>query len=174
MAPRDTGSYHSPKLPFQINVEETSLLLDAAVRAGVKRVVLISSIAVVQRAVTAGEFLSADLPPGLNSIYGLTKVLQEETARYNHAQHGLQIVILRPAYICMGDTLEDNYGIRHPRVNWQFIHPRDIGVACARCVHPWESRVRSIFFDGWSRCRTEGRYRPPHVSAWLGTTIPIH
>ena len=129
MAPRAPGVYDSPKLPFEINVEGTALLMEAAARRGVKRVVLISSIAVVQQSMTAGDFLSTDLPPSPDSIYGLTKALQEETARYYHFRYGLEIAMLRPAYISMGDTLEDKYGRRRPSVNWQFIDPRDIGTA---------------------------------------------
>lgn len=129
MAPRAPGVYDSPKMPFEINVDGTAFLLDAAVRRGVKRVVLISSVAVVQQFMTAGKFLSTDLPSAPDSIYGLTKSLQEETARYYHSRHGLEIAMLRPAYISMGDTLEDKYGRRRPSVNWQFIDPRDIGAA---------------------------------------------
>ena len=129
MAPRAPGVYESPRLPFEINVGGTALLLDSAVRRGLKRAVLISSVAVVQQAMTAGQFLSMDLPPSPDSIYGLTKALQEEMARYYHSRHGLEIAILRPAYISKGDTLEDKYGVRRPSVNWQFIDPRDIGAA---------------------------------------------
>ncbi|MEI6491459.1 MAG: NAD(P)-dependent oxidoreductase [Verrucomicrobiota bacterium] len=129
MAPRAPGVYDSPKLPFEVNVEGTALLLDAAVKRKLKRVVLISSVAVVQQSMTAGQFLSIDLLPSPDSIYGLTKALQEETARYYHSRHGLEIAILRPAYISMGDTLKDKYGVSRPSVNWQFIDPRDIGAA---------------------------------------------
>jgi len=129
IAPRRPGVYDRPELPFAINVDGTALLLDAAVRRGIRRVVLISSTAVVQRAVVAGTFLTAELPASPDSIYGLTKALQEETARFYHTAHGLEIAMLRPAYISLGDTLEDKYGVRRPSVNWQFIDPRDIGGA---------------------------------------------
>lgn len=129
MAPRAPGVYDSPETPFDINVKGTALLLEAAARRGIKRVVLISSVAVVQRSLAGKEFLTGALPFRPDSIYGLTKVLQEETARYYHAQHGLEIAMLRPAYISMGDTLEDKYGRKRPSVNWQFIDPRDIGSA---------------------------------------------
>jgi UDP-glucose 4-epimerase len=129
MAPRQPGIYDSPDIPFAINVDGTAKLLDAAVHKGIKRVVLVSSVAVVQNALAAKVFLSGDLPSSPDSIYGLTKSLQEETARYYHTQHGLEIAILRPAYVCLGDSLEDKYGIQRPSVNWQFIDPRDIGQA---------------------------------------------
>jgi nucleoside-diphosphate-sugar epimerase len=129
MAPRHPGVYDSPDLPFAINVDGTALLLQAAVRHGIRRVVLISSTAVVQRAVLAGTFLDEEVKPCPDSIYGLTKALQEETARFYHAIHHLEIAMLRPAYISLGDTLVDKYGRRRESVNWQFIDPRDIGEA---------------------------------------------
>lgn len=134
MAPRAPGVYDSPEIPFDINVKGTALLLEAAVRHGVRRVVLISSVATVQRSLQENIFLTGTLPYCPDSIYGLTKVLQEETARYYHAQHGLEIAMLRPAYISMGDTLEDKYGRKRPTVNWQFIDPRDIGSAALAAI----------------------------------------
>jgi len=129
MAPRQPGVYDSPELPFAINVQGAAMLLDAAARHGVKRVVLISSISVVQESLAAGKFLDRNTPFAPDSIYGLTKVLQEQSAQYYHSRAGLEIAILRPAYICLGDNLEDKYGVRRPSVNWQFIDPRDIGRA---------------------------------------------
>lgn len=129
MAPRRPGVYDSPDLPFAINVNGTALLFEAAARHGISRVVLISSTAVVQRAVLAGTFLDGDVRACPDSLYGLTKALQEETARYYHFAHRLEIAMLRPAYISLGDTLEDKYGRRPESVNWQFIDPRDIGGA---------------------------------------------
>jgi nucleoside-diphosphate-sugar epimerase len=129
MAPRQPGVYDRPDLPFAINVDGTALLLDAAARHGIRRVVLISSTAVVQRAVLAGIYLDGNVAACPDTIYGLTKALQEETARFYHSTHGLEIAMLRPAYISLGDTLEDKYGVRRPSVNWQFIDPRDIGSA---------------------------------------------
>lgn len=129
MAPRAPGVYDSPDVPFDVNVKGAALLLQAAVRHRLQRVVLISSSAVVNKYQVAGEFLHRDLPLGPDSIYGLSKALQEETARYYHAHHGLEIAMLRPAYISLGDTLVDKYGRRRESVNWQFVDPRDIAGA---------------------------------------------
>jgi nucleoside-diphosphate-sugar epimerase len=129
MAPRAPGVYDTPEIPCDINVKGTALLMEAAAKHGVKRVVLISSVSVVGRAHTAGHYLSRELPPCPDSIYALTKAMQEEAARFYHAVRGLEIAILRPAYICLGDELVDKYGRKRPSVNWQFIDPRDIGQA---------------------------------------------
>lgn len=129
MAPRSPGMYDHPEIPLAVNVGGTASLLEAALRCGLRRVVLVSSVAVVHKALLRKEFLSASTPDCPDSIYGLSKMLQEQTAKYYHYQNGLEIAILRPAYVSLGDTLEDKYGIRRPSVNWQFIDPRDIGRA---------------------------------------------
>jgi nucleoside-diphosphate-sugar epimerase len=145
MAPRAPGVYDSAEIPFDINVKGTALLLDAAVRHGVKRVVLISSTATVQKFVNERAYLSLDLPLKPDAMYGLTKVLQEATARYYHQTHGLEIAVLRPAYITMGDSLEDKYGRRLPSVNWQFVDPRDIGQAALAALH-LENLAFEVFY----------------------------
>jgi len=134
MAPRRPGVYDRADLPMDINVRGTALLLDAAVRQNLKRIVLISSVSVVHKAQMAGEFLTSTTPYCPDSIYGMTKVLQEQIARFYHDTHGLEVAILRPAYICIGDSLEDKYGVRRPSVNWQFIDPRDIGQAAINAL----------------------------------------
>lgn len=129
MAPNKPEVYATPEVPFDVNVKGTGLLLHAAAQCNLRRIVLISSLGVVDGARTAGKFLARNLPPSPAKLYGLTKTLQEATARYYHKQHGLEVAILRPAYISLGDTLEDKYGKRRESVNWQFIDPRDIADA---------------------------------------------
>lgn len=129
MAPNRPGVYDTPELPFDVNVKGTALLLQTAAALGIKRHVLISSVSVVDEARIAGDYLSRELTPSPNKLYGLTKTLQEATARYYHERNGLEIAVLRPAYISLGDTMEDKYGIRRPSVNWQAIDPRDIAAA---------------------------------------------
>lgn len=134
MAPRAPGVYDTPEIPFDINVKATANLMEAAVNAGIRRVVLISSVSVVGRAQAAGEYLDRALPVSPDTIYALTKALQEQIVRYYHQNKGIEVAMLRPAYISLGDTLEDKYGRRFPSVNWQFIDPRDIGAATAAAL----------------------------------------
>ena len=131
MAPRQPGVYDDVEMPFEINVKGTARLLQSAVETGVRTVVLISSVGVVAGAHKAGQFLTTDLSPSPNDIYGLTKCLQEDIARYYHQTSGISVAILRPAYICLEDDLTDKYGRQRPSVNWQFIDPRDIGHAAS-------------------------------------------
>ena len=65
---------------WDLNVTGTFNVFQAAVEAGVQRVIYISST-------------SVDDPI---SIYGHTKVLGEEIARTYAARHGLEVIILRP------------------------------------------------------------------------------
>jgi nucleoside-diphosphate-sugar epimerase len=129
MAPNRPQIYARPEIPYDVNVKGTANLLQASVEMGIKRIVLVSSVSVVDGARSAGQFLSRDLAPSPVKLYGLTKVLQEATAAYFHNRHGLEVAVLRPAYVISGDNLEDKYGVRRPTVNWQAIDPRDIGAA---------------------------------------------
>lgn len=129
MAPNRAGMYDDPAIPFDINVKGAALCLQVAAERGVKRVVLISSTAVVGRDLAARRFLSRDLPPSPHGIYALTKTLQEATAAYFHEQYGMAVAMLRPAYVVSGDDLVDKYGNRKPGVDWQAIDPRDIAAA---------------------------------------------
>ncbi len=129
MVPSGPENYATPALPLDVNVKGTANLFHAAQVHGISRVVLISSIAVVQEPYDAGAFLRLDLPAAPRTLYGLTKSLQEEIARFYHRVHRMEIAILRPAYICDEDTVSDKYGNRRPTVNWQFIDPRDIAEA---------------------------------------------
>lgn len=130
---RPPENYARVAAAFDVNVKGTAMLFETAVDAGIRRVVLVSSISVVNRQNAAGEYLHAGLPTMPDSTYSLTKALQEEVARYYHFQYGVEIAVLRPAYIAREDSLADKYGIQRPTVNWQFTDPRDIGraIGCA-------------------------------------------
>lgn len=129
MAPNRPGVYDTAELPFDINVKGTALLFENAVRLGMKRVVLISSIAVVDGYRADNIRLTCALPARPLSPYGLTKVCQEEIAAYHHRVSGLSVAILRPAYVTDADTLTDKYGRHRASVNWQYVDRRDVAGA---------------------------------------------
>jgi len=131
MAPNRPEVYATPVLPFDINVKGTANLFAAAVEQGVRKVVLISSTAVVEHAQRTGEFMRLDLPFQPCQMYCLTKVCQEVIAEYYHRMHGIAVAMLRPAYITDADTLRDKYNRQQTSVNWQYIDRRDIGAAAA-------------------------------------------
>ncbi len=129
MARNRSEAYDWPDTCMDINVKGVALALEAAARHKIKRVALISSVAVVWGHVKQKTFLSCDLPPNPNDIYGMTKMLQEDIASFYHQRHGLEIAVLRPAYILREDSLINKYGELSPSVTWQCIDPRDIGRA---------------------------------------------
>ena len=134
MAPNRPETYANAEVPFDVNVKGTAHLLECAVKEGIRRIVLISSISVLERQRLAGTRISADLPPGPVNLYTLTKTLQETMARYYHENFGLEIIVLRPAYIVLEDSICDKYGRKSATVNWQFIDPRDIADATAAAL----------------------------------------
>jgi nucleoside-diphosphate-sugar epimerase len=129
MAPNRSAAYVWPDACVDINVKGVALALEAAVRHGIKRVVLISSVSVVWSHVLEKTFLERDLTSCPVDLYGLTKVLQENTARFYSQAKGLEIAVLRPAYILREDSLVNKYGEASRNVTWQCIDPRDIARA---------------------------------------------
>ncbi len=129
MLSRAPGAYDHPKAPLEVNSTATATLLEAAVRAGCRKVVLISSTSVVGTHLRNGTFLESALPFAPIDLYGLSKTMQEQIAAYYHHRHGIAVAILRPAYVTDEDSMTDKYGRQKESVNWQFIDRRDIGTA---------------------------------------------
>jgi uronate dehydrogenase len=81
---------------FDVNVKGTFHLFEAARRAGVRRVIHVSSLMVVwgyrDQALTPG-----DAPPRPAGTYALTKALSEEIARHYATAHGMEVLTLRIA-----------------------------------------------------------------------------
>ncbi len=83
------------------NVVGTFRMYEAAVRAGVKRVVFASSVQV--------EAVSWTLPPGTRvteamaavpmNVYGASKVFGESLGRIYHHRHGLEVICLRLGHV---------------------------------------------------------------------------
>ncbi|MFA7344844.1 MAG: NAD(P)-dependent oxidoreductase [Terrimicrobiaceae bacterium] len=142
MFPNQPGAYAWPDECMDVNVKGVALALEAAARHHIKRVVLISSVAVVWGHVLAKTFLTNDLPPFPTNIYGMTKWLQENVAWYYHQSRGLEIAVLRPAHVLRGDSLVDKYGEKRDLVTWQCIDPRDIGRAAVAAL-----RARELAFE---------------------------
>ncbi|XHR29723.1 MAG: NAD-dependent epimerase/dehydratase family protein [Chthoniobacteraceae bacterium] len=129
MAPNRSDAYNWPDICMDINVKGVALALEAAVRHGIKRVVLISSVSVMWGHVQNRIFLTSELPPYPTDLYGMTKTLQEQIARFYSKNRGVEIAVLRPAYILREDSLVNKYGENMHTVTWQCIDPRDIGQA---------------------------------------------
>lgn len=92
---------------FEANVMGTQNMIDAAVRAGVERVVFTSSIS----ATGHGQGLpppylpiDEEIPRGPADLYGQSKALGEQICRFATERHGLSTVMLRPGFICDEQT----------------------------------------------------------------------
>jgi uronate dehydrogenase len=83
-------------LRFDVNVKGTYHVFEAARRAGVRRVVHVSSLMVVWGHGHA-SLVAGDAPPRPVGTYALTKALSEEIAQYYAQAHGLEVVTLRMA-----------------------------------------------------------------------------
>lgn len=81
---------------MEVNVAGFNRLLDAAHEAGVRRVVWSSSTVVYgPSADYPQQPVDEDAPVAPATLYGLTKALAEETARYHRRRHGVDVCGLR-------------------------------------------------------------------------------
>lgn len=132
----------TPHEVFRVNAGGTLDLFEAARRIGVRRVVLLSSASVYGRT----EHVMVDEATPLRAIgtYGASKIAGECAARAYAAEHGVEVVILRPCWVygprrrtaCVIRTMIDNalqgrptrlgYGRGFPR---QFVHVDDVAEA---------------------------------------------
>ena len=80
------------------NVEGTARVAEAAARAGVERLVFISSTSVYGRAVSR-RMLTEDSTPAPDSIYGASKLAAEAALLAAHRQGGLPVVIVRTSNV---------------------------------------------------------------------------
>jgi uronate dehydrogenase len=79
-----------------VNIGGTRNVLDAAARAGLRKVVLAgSNHAAGFHRRTPGELLPDDVEPWPDSLYGVTKATMEMLGRHHADQHGADVVLLR-------------------------------------------------------------------------------
>jgi UDP-glucose 4-epimerase len=90
---------HSWQDFIDTNVTGTMQLLDAAVTAGVKSFIYVSTTSVFGWAMRepsgAAAWVTEDLAPRPKNIYGVTKLMAENLCELTHRSRGLPIVILR-------------------------------------------------------------------------------
>jgi L-arabinose 1-dehydrogenase [NAD(P)+] len=128
MAPNPTA-YETPPLAYDVNVKGTANLYHAAVEAGLKRVVLLSTAGVLLRDNRANP-TCGDGPYNFNyGRYSLTKLMQEIIARHHYEANGIAAAILRPAWIVYDEQLVTKYGDKVQYYTSHLIDPRDIGQA---------------------------------------------
>jgi UDP-glucose 4-epimerase len=85
-------SMRAPGKYFQNNLSNSLRLIEAALRAGVRRFVLSSTAAVYA---SSDEPLGEDSPLGPNNVYGQTKLMVEQALDWYRRIHGLRFAALR-------------------------------------------------------------------------------
>lgn len=88
----DEDDFHTRLLP--VNVAGTYNVFEAARRAGVRRVIFISTGQTVL-CYPKGEWVTPEMPPRPWSVYACTKLFGEALARHYHEKHGLQVIVIR-------------------------------------------------------------------------------
>ena len=106
---------------FRVNVDGTRALVTACQRAGVERLVLVSSLTVLGLPRTGAE-VDEETPydPSPHDAYTASKIEAERIVRQIHGQHGLATVVVRPGAI---------WGPGDPH-----IAPRIAALLCRGCV----------------------------------------
>jgi UDP-glucose 4-epimerase len=97
------------------NVTGTLVLLEAAIAAGVRAFVYVSTTSAFGLTPTRTESASAvwvteDLAPAPKNIYGATKLMAEKLCELAHRKHGLPIVVLRTSRFFPEE--DDNRSVR--------------------------------------------------------------
>lgn len=142
----------APHKIIELNVQGSWNVLEAALRAGVRRVVLCSSDSVMGNTVWPDHFWCPDTLPvpedhDLRPVdpYALSKLLAEEAGRA-YARRGLEVLALRPVFVLfpsmMGEVRArhaDPVGYRGPCAGghvaaggglcWHHVDPRDVAEA---------------------------------------------
>ena len=127
-----------PERIFPINVTGTFHALEAAVRAGIPRVVLAGSDSAtglaIKKVPLAPAYLPVDEehPKAPSEVYGLTKLLVEEIGKTYARGHGLEVVVLCPVFVVLPgkeDQIAERAAERISRNLWAYVEPPDVAQA---------------------------------------------
>jgi UDP-glucose 4-epimerase len=114
-AGQETAAMES--LYWSVNVEKTKILAHAALAAGVKRFIYISSIKVNGES-TTGIPYRFDSPPEPEDLYGRSKWAAEQLLHELFTGTATELVIIRPPLI-WGDTMKGNLALLQKLVRWR-------------------------------------------------------
>jgi dihydroflavonol-4-reductase len=169
------------------NVEGTRSVLEAAVQAGVKRVVYVSSVAAVGH---NGQALDeGSWNQDLSNPYYRSKILSEQLAWEIANAHGLWMVAVLPAAMIgpnayrLTDTMAFIERIykksvpMDPNFHFNFVDVRDVALACIAAANRGESGQRYILANQHSSSFSDivaaanavapGYKLPPRAPRWL-------
>lgn len=103
---RDTAADPASEFRY-VNVEGTKSIARAAVEAGVRRLIFVSTIKVHGESTDEKPF-TENMPCNPQDAYAVSKLEAEETLRSISAESGLQVVIVRPPLI-YGPRVRGNF-----------------------------------------------------------------
>lgn len=103
------GAYDTPELPMRVNAQGIANILEAARRAGIRRIVHMSSGAVVT-GYPRDTFIHVELPFNYRGMYCLSKAMQEHLCKQYAWEFSLDIVALRPWDVCDSRTMTAKNG----------------------------------------------------------------
>jgi len=129
--PMTPTSYNEPERPMHVNVQGAACVLEAARRARIRRVVHMSSGAVVT-GYSRDTFIHVELPMKFSGMYCLTKALQEHLCRQYAVEYGMTIIALRPWSVVDAPTMTDCNGqpLRYDGGFLPFVCRYDLAEAC--------------------------------------------
>lgn len=148
---KNPDGYKTPVTAVDINVKGTANLYHTMEARGIKRAVLVSSAGLLHP-LGKPEAVPGDGPYNLGqegmSLYVLTKVMQEITAKHYFILSGISTVILRPSSIVLDrEPVLNKYG--QPMVDWNadLIDPRDVGEAVAAALKLSDPGIEAYFIS---------------------------
>ncbi len=129
MAPRGENNvnYATPEMAFDVNIKGTANLFHAAVKRGIKKIVVISSESALSGYERNVQVHTLRAKP-LSGYYGLSKGCQEFIAEhFSGMVEELQIACLRIGYVLDGEKNLDKYGRHIGERNFADTDRRDVG-----------------------------------------------
>lgn len=144
MAAISSPEEHTGEVVFRNNVVSTYNVLEAAAGLGIRKAVIASSICAYGMLYSPEPFdplyapLDEDHPLLPRDPYGLSKAIDETTARSFHLKTGMQVVSMRFTSVITADMYADFQPIRQRTLNkgilWGYVDSRDAAAACRLAI----------------------------------------
>lgn len=114
-----------------VNVEGTRNVAQAALAAGVKKLVYVSSLSVLHGYAGTSHMGTEELKPRPTTFYGFTKFLGEEIVKYYALSGRLKVIVLRPMAIV--EEGDDAAWLEKTAPNFR-VSARDAAQACRLAI----------------------------------------
>ncbi|TBL80898.1 NAD-dependent epimerase/dehydratase family protein [Paenibacillus thalictri] len=136
---------HPNEVTFQNNVMSTYNILEAAAGLGIQKAVIASSESSYGLVFAVKPFapnyvpLDEEHPQQPQDSYGLSKIVNEQTAKMFHERTGMQVVSFRLGNVISPEMYQNFPGFIHDpeqrkRILWSYIDTRDAAAACRLAV----------------------------------------